>query len=208
MMSRHTLGAVLALLSVAAHAESSTAPQPHGDATLYWANGRLDYGGGRDVDGDGYGMRLWLGSKIGFFTGQIEQVELDGAVADLDVRDLRAGMGWRFLDRDRGALWVRAEYVAIDSDTEVGAAGSVVGDEDGYALHLGGRFDAGILDAYAEGGFLDTDASSGPEFTLGLSLQPGPFGAFAEYRLAALDADDADVDFDYEVLRVGVKLSY
>lgn len=199
---------------VAANAAAAAPERTAGShVDAYYTHGQLEFDDiDGDIDGDGYGLRFWLGNGVGVFTAQLGTVDLDGTVlgtpVEADLRELRAGLGWRFLRRANGELWARAEYVRFDGDIAVQGGGSARDDEDGYGLHVGGACKFGIFSAYAEGGVVDTDSSDGPEFTVGVALLPSVAGLFVEYRRTDLEADDFDAGTLYEQVRVGLRFAY
>lgn len=182
---------------------------------LYYSNLDYELSDGSEsisIDGDGGGIRFWLGNRVGLFTAELQKNKLDGDVegfsVDADIRQIRAGLGYRFLAQaDRGA-WLRAEYINLDTDLDVEDLGSANGETDGFGVHFGGLLGTGLIQGYGEIGFIDLDDEDGMEYRVGLSIQPGQVGGFAEYRKSDLEVDDFDLDEDLEEFRVGLQIAF
>lgn len=182
---------------------------------LYYSN--LEYTLSDDADsiggdGDGGGIRFWLGNGIGLFTAEAQSNKLEGNIEgtsiSADLRQLRAGLGYRLLNEPQRGAWLRAEYINLDTDLAVEGLGSANGETDGFGVHFGGHFGSGIFHGYGEIGVVDLDDEDGIEYRVGLSVQPSNIGGFIEYRKANLEVDDFDLDEDFEDLRIGLRLAF
>lgn len=182
---------------------------------LYYSN--LDYELSDETDsiggdGDGGGLRFWLGNGIGLFTAEAQANKLEGNIGGVavnaDLRQLRAGLGYRLLRETHRGAWIRAEYINLDTDLEVEGFGSANGETDGFGVHFGGYAGSGIINGYGEIGIIDLDDEDGFEYRVGLSIQPNDIGGFVEYRKANLEVDDFDLDEDFEDLRIGLRLAF
>ena len=209
-----------AALAMSAPALAAEHPTAGSHIDVYYSNLDVEVdveGLGEDsVDGDGGGLRLWIGNNIGLFTvdvqankldGNVEGIELDG---DCDV--VRVGVGGRFINRPDAGLWLRAEYVRAQIDGSASFGGDDLGSasdkQEGFGIHAGGLIGHGMFKGYAEIGRLELEDLDGMEYTVGLNVQPGMIGGFVEYRYTDLELDDFDIDETYSDIRLGVRVGF
>ena len=122
-------------------------------------------------DGDGYGVNgsAALGEVIHLFGGYSAQEGSENGV-EVDLDQLRVGLGVNYAISERADLLARFAYERGETDISVANLGTVSGEADGYSLELGVRgalasnFEGWVLAGYAdldqaefEGVVLDTD---------------------------------------------------
>lgn len=211
---KNAIAAALLLTSGSALAAPTVAPTGSHLAMYY---SQLDYeltDGTDSIEGDGNGggLGFWMGNKVGLFTAEIQKNNLDGNIlgipADADVRQLRAGLGYRFIHQANSAAWLRAEYINLDTKIELEDVGSASGETDGYGVHFGGMIGAGVVQGYGEIGIIELEDEGGLEYRVGLAVQPGMVGGFVEFRKTDLEVDDVDLDETLEDLRVGLRVAF
>lgn len=208
------IAAALMLASVPAFAAPG-APARSNHLDVYYSHLDYELSDGTDSiegDGSGGGIAFWMGNRIGLFTAEIQKNNIEGNIlgfpTDADLRSLRAGMGYRLINETNRGAWIRAEYINLDTSIEVEDVGSASGETDGYGIHFGGLYGAGLVQGYGEIGFVDLDDEDGFEYRVGLAIQPGIVGGFVEYRKTALEVDDIDLDEDLEDVRIGVRVAF
>lgn len=167
------------------------------------------------TDGDGGGLRFWMGNGVGVFTAEAQTAKTNGDVQgvdlDIDVDDLRVGLGGRLINRPDAGVWARAEYIRAKADADAsfgGVTGSASDTQEGYGLHFGGMFGRGPFRGYAEVGYLHLEDLRGGEYAVGVNVQPGLIGGFAEFRYTDLDVTHSDVSEHYSNIRVGVRVGF
>lgn len=194
---------VLLVASGAAGAATGRTSGSHLDA--YYSNADVKVDGPADADGDGGGLSLWMGNGIGVFTVEMQKnaFDVDGG-GDLDNRQYRLGLGYRFMNEPAFQSWLRAEYVRLEADSDPGASA----DQDGYGAHLGFLLARRGIQGYAEVGVIDLEGMDGLEYKVGAGFQPGMFGGFVEYRSTHFELDADNSDLQYDDLRVGVRVAY
>jgi hypothetical protein len=71
--------------------------------------------GSEEIDGDGGGIRFWMGNGWGVFTADVQTDNLsktvDGLKVKIDADLYRVGLGARLIQRQDAGMWIRAEYV-------------------------------------------------------------------------------------------------
>lgn len=186
------------LLPLNASAESS------GFLDLYFTpSAKLDLTvpgfGNFEDDGDGFGIRgMGAISESVAFTGEYQSNTYDDF--DIDVDTLRFGLG--LTGKTGSGLFI--EYDKMEFDGE---------DADGFGLH--GRLASKASDTislYGQIGYLslkdDTEDITGLEFSLGAVFWINEkAGAFADYRRTNLEGEDSEVEFEFNDLRVGIRIS-
>lgn len=209
---------ICAVLTVAACGSSAHAAPPdrtagsHIDVFYAAIDATAEAGGEKaSIDGDGGGMRMWLGNGPGVFTAEFGTGKADGTVrgarVEGEISDIRAGLGWRFIHEPSQAAWIRAEYISAKAELEVEDA-SAEDDQDGYGVQVGGLLGSGIFHGYGEVGRVDLSDLDGWEYKVGVALQPGLVGGFAEYQLTDLELDNFDVDEEFEVVKLGLRIAF
>lgn len=172
--------------------------------------------GSETIDGDGGGLRMWMGNGWGVFTADVQTDNLsktvDGLKVKIDADIYRVGMGARLIRRQEGEAWIRAEYVRANLDGNASFEGSDLGsasdEQEGYGIHAGGMLNHGIFHGYAEIGRIELEDLDGMEYTVGINIQPGMVGGFVEYRFTDLELDDFDADEEYTDIRAGVRIGF
>lgn len=153
-------------------------------------------------EGDAFGVRLTssFGEHV-FAAGQYQSSTYEG-VGDPDLDQLRAGLGYSF-----GAVpvYVLAEYVRYELGVVNGS-----GDDNGFGVHLGGKFD--LLKYFtvdARIGYVDAaDAGDGFEYVAGLAVNLNTnFSVFADYQETRLN-NDADQDVIVADIRAGLRFRF
>lgn len=204
-----------AMFTPAAFGQSAVSKKAGSHLDVYYSNLDLELSSGGEsasIDGNGGGLDFWLGNGIGLFTAEFQKNDLDGNEAglaiDADLRVLRVGMGYRFLYEATRSAWLRAEYINVDGDLAIEAVGEADDSTNGYGIHAGGMFGAGIVRGYGEIGFVDLDELDGMEYTVGIAIQPGMVGGFVEYRNTDLEFDDIELDEELEDVRIGIRVAF
>lgn len=173
----------------------------------YYSKLKLKVDGADDPDGDGGGLNMWLANNIGLLTAEIQKnsLDVDGG-GNLDTRQYRIGMGYRFLHEPAMQSWLRAEYVRLDSD--IGSTPDFSEEQEGYGVHLGTQIVSGMFRGYGEIGLLELEDMDGYEYKLGVAVQPNTFGGFVEYRASNLELDEGGANFKLQDMRIGVRVAY
>lgn len=164
--------------------------------------------------GPGLGFRATLGVSQPMLNLSYEVLRPKGQLGGIDyeddIRNLRAGAGYRFVQRQDATLWARVEYVKYDitsTDTTFGVSGENT--TDGWGAHLGGAFEgANHLGVYLEGGWLELSDASGYEATLGMRYQPDVLGTFIELRRSSLNSDPGNVETALNQARIGLRVAF
>jgi hypothetical protein len=198
------LGASGAVSAAPLYSTKPASTGSHLDA--YYSNADVKVDGPGDADGDGGGLLLWMGNGIGLLTAEFQKnaFDVDDVALDVDTRQYRLGLGYRFVNEPAMQSWLRAEYVRLEADPDPGESD----DQEGYGAHIGFLLGLRQFNGYAEVGVLDLEGMDGLEYKVGLGFQPGLFGAFVEYRATRFELDSDDSDIDYNDLRVGVRVAY
>ena len=199
------MATALVLLGVSGAAGAATHTSgSHLDA--YYSNADVKVDGPADADGDGGGLRLRWANGIGLLTVEVQKnaFEVDDVNLDIDTRQYRLGMGYRFVNEPAMQSWLRAEYVRFEADADPGESD----DQDGYGAHLGFLLGRHGFEGYAEVGVIDLAGMDGLEYRVGAAYQPGMFGGFVEYRSTRFERDADDSDLEYDDLRVGVRVGF
>ncbi len=156
-------------------------------------------------DGDGFGVKLggMLGESL-FISGEYQSSDYEFQNASATAETTRLGLGYHF----GLPVYLLGEYVRNELSGEIlGLDGS--GDEDGYAAHVGVKFDIiDMLTLDARAGYLDVGDSDGFEYVVGLGLNlDRHFGLFADYRVSELENDD-NVKGTIEDVRAGLRFRF
>lgn len=164
---------------------------------VYYLSGGID--AGADDDGDGYGIKgKFAFADSWFVAAEYQTVNYDDFDVDLD--QLRLGVGYKHKLNEQAGLYGLAEYVDIDADGGFS--------ENGFGLHVGLNYN--VTDAFglnARLGYVDIDLADGVEYLVGASYSLNEmFGLFADYRVTDLSADGGDLELDD--LRVGVRFKF
>jgi hypothetical protein len=194
--------ALLAASGVASAATKTSGS--HLDA--YYSNADVKVDGPADADGDGGGLSLWMGNGVGLLTVELQKnaFDVDDTSTDVDTRQYRLGLGYRFVNEPAFQSWIRAEYVRFEADTDPGESD----DQDGYGAHLGFLLGRHGIQGYTEVGVIDLEGMDGLEYKVGAGYQPGMFGGFVEYRSTHYELDLDNSNVHYNDLRVGVRVAY
>ncbi len=159
--------------------------------------------GSADDSGDGFGVKglFRFADTLGFI-GEYQTVTYDDF--DLDADQYRLGAGW-FLPTTSG---IYAEY------TNIQLGDNNDGEADGVGVHgrIAGDLAPGIQ-VYGEAGYLflqdDAEDIEGYEFLVGGAMQLNPqLGLFADYRLSNLEGQDSNVEFQFDDIRLGVRMYF
>lgn len=203
----------LLLLSCATAAQAQSFPTSAVD--LYYAHTveKVEKTPGH-LAGPGLGFRATIGAGQPMLTLSYEILrpkgQLGGVDSEDDTRNLRGGIGYRFVQRQDLSLWGRVEYVEYKIESTLTASNtSTESTSDGWGVHLGGALQgSNHLAAYLEGGWLELDGAKGYEATLGLRFQPDVLGSFIELRRTALNSDPGKVETDLNQARVGLRIAF
>lgn len=200
---RTAIALVLLAASGAVSAKGFTTGS-HVDA--YYSDADLKVDGPGDADGDGGGLSLWMGNGVGLFTVELQKnkLDVDHVDADIDARQYRLGLGYRFINEPAVGAWLRVEYARLETDLDPGDSD----DQDGYGAHFGAMIGSHMFNGYAEIGLIELEDTDGLEYRVGVAFQPSMFGGFVEYRATNLELDADGSDFDIQDLRVGVRFAY
>jgi hypothetical protein len=159
--------------------------------------------GSADDSGDGFGVKgLFRFADTLGFVGEYQTVTYDDF--DLDADQYRLGAGW-FLPTTSG---IYAEY------TNIQLGDNNDGEADGVGVHgrIAGDLAPGVQ-VYGEAGYLflqdDAEDIEGYEFLVGGAMQLNPqLGLFADYRLSNLEGQDSEAEFQFDDIRLGVRLYF
>ncbi|MDP9140718.1 MAG: porin family protein [Pseudomonadota bacterium] len=156
-------------------------------------------------DGDGFGVKLggMLGESL-FIAGEYQSSDYEFGNVSTTAETTRIGLGYHF----GLPLYVLGEYVRNELSSELGNFGAS-GDEDGYAAHLGVKFNIiDMLTLDARGGYLDVGDADGFEYVVGLGLNlDRNFGLFADYRVSELKGEN-DIKGTIEDVRAGLRFRF
>lgn len=203
-------GAALALCCNGAFAATSALSS---DVSAYYVNQELEIDGD-SVDGDGFGLggSLVIPAGAGGLLVPLEYNKADLEIVDgvdLEVEEIRAGVGYIGVLNPTVALYGGARYIKFD--LEIDELGS--DDIDGFGIFGGAKAMLGAAaKAYGEVSYVNLEDSEGgeadgPEFSLGVSADFNGPGVFAEYRLMQLEGEDG-TDFDVSSFHVGARYSF
>lgn len=169
-------------------------------------------GASEDDNGDGFGLRVH--APIGdaaFIAAEYQTATIDnfaGAGFDIDVDQIRAGLGYMFGEPQLRFGGV-AEYVHLKLD----AGGGDDLKPDGYGLH--GRVEFAPISAatlYAQLGYVhvsDHGTADGFEWQIGAAYNfTSMFGAFVDYRSTKLDDSGDDVKYTLSDVRLGLRWNF
>lgn len=191
----------------AAHAGSDKVQR----VEFFGAYAQIDPDGAtKDFDGIGGGLRVVGGQRVGFFgdfQGEYIPTELDGS-GEIDFENYRAGAGWGFPAGPVGFFQLKAEYVSLRTDSEVGGV-SAKESQNGYGVHL--QFEQDLtrsLGIHASLGYLDLDDVDGTEYVIGFHWVPDVFGFFAQLRWDDLNVDDGGGDLEIQTVRAGFRVPF
>lgn len=165
----------------------------------------LDFGGGADDDGDGFGIKgkAHVADTITLH-GEYQATTLDDS--DLDIDQLRFGIGGHAPDNGNGVrLFGELEYVDVEFDIPSFSSES----QSGFGLHGGLMFTgASALSGFAKIGYLSLDDVDGIEFNIGLIAEfSEQVAGFVDYRSASLE-DDAGDEADLTDIRLGLRFLF
>lgn len=165
----------------------------------------LDFGGGADDDGDGFGIKgkAHVADTVTLH-GEYQATTLDDS--DLDINQLRFGIGAHAADNGSGArLFGDLEYVDVEFDFPVGGSES----QSGFGIHGGLLFSGeSALSGFAKIGYLSLDDADGFEFNIGaIAKFNQQVAGFVDYRSASLE-DDADDEADLSDFRLGIRILF
>lgn len=173
---------------------------PDSTLTVEAANSEIE-----SDDGDGFGVKLagMVGENF-FLAGEYQSTDNEFGNATVTVETTRLGLGFHF----GLPVYLLGEYVNNEASGELANFGGA-GDEDGYGIHAGIKFDIiDMLTIDARGGYLDVGDSDGYEYVVGLGLNlDRHFGLFADYRVSELERDD-DVTGKVEDVRAGFRFRF
>lgn len=196
---------LLAALLAAAPFTTMAASAGHLDIYYTDANAEDTSGGGGDVDGDGFGIRgAGKISDQAFVYGEYQKNEYDDAF-DLEIQQIRAGLGYLFSSSKELELYGKAEFLNFEAEAD--GVGS--DDDNGWGVHGGVAFlPAPELRLFGEIGFIDVGDSDGPEYNLGASYNFTPqFGAVVNYRVSDLEIDGGD-ELELSDLQIGARFNF
>ena len=197
-MNKLLLGSALLALPFAGQASD---PFQHVD--VYYLSSDLELTtplGSGDDDGDGFGISgSFRVADQAFLIGEFQSAETDDF--DIEIDQLRAGGGFHTVASANGlSFYGQGEYLQVEVDGE---------DEDGFGLH-GGLVLAASEQLRFTGqlGYLSLDDVDGLEYLVSAAFDITPnFGLFADYRVSALEDDDAS-ELDLTDVKLGVSLLF
>lgn len=194
------------LAALLAAAPFTTMATSAGHLDIYYtdANAEDTSGGGGDVDGDGFGIRgAGKISDQAFVYGEYQKNEYDDAF-DLEIQQIRAGLGYLFSSSKELELYGKGEFINFQAESDIGDD-----DDNGWGVHGGVAFlPAPELRLFGEIGFIDVGDSDGPEYNLGASYNFTPqFGAVVNYRVSDLE-DDGGAEFELSDLQIGARFNF
>ncbi|HSW13511.1 MAG TPA: outer membrane beta-barrel protein [Solimonas sp.] len=199
---------LLAVLLASAPFTTMAAASSAGHVDVYYsdANAEATTGGlSGDVDGDGFGIRgAAKFTDQAFVFGEYQNTEYDDA-ADLEIQQIRAGLGYLFSSSAELDLYGKVEFLNFEAE----ASGTGSSDDNGWGVHGGIAFmPAPEFRLFGELGYVDVGDSDGPEYNIGASYNFTPqFGAVVNYRVTDLDIDGGD-ELELSDLQVGVRFNF
>jgi opacity protein-like surface antigen len=206
---RMTAVATAAVLAIAA------APAQAGDdkfqrVEFFGSYTQIDPDGPNDdFDGIGGGLRVVGGRRVGLFgdlQAEFVPTERDGAGADLDFGNYRAGIGWGFpAFGELGFFQAKAEYVSLRFKPDGGGSDN----QNGWGAHL--QFEQDLAHSFgihASLGYIDVDDADGTEYVIGFHWVPDVFGFFAHFRWLDLDFDNGGGQVDISTVRAGFRVPF
>lgn len=180
------------------------------DVSVYYVNQDLDLGGD-SIDGDGFGLAgtliLPTSDSGGLYIPlEYNDTELDiGSGIDLELEDIRAGLGYVGAINPSVSLYGGARYLRMELKIDDFGSGTL----DGLGLFGGARFMLGpAVKAYGELSYVDAEndgggSLKGGEGTVGIAADFDGPGLFAEYRYLQLEDD-----FELSSFHVGARYSF
>lgn len=165
-----------------------------------------DLGPDSDVEGDGFGARAELPFGANWAAhAEYQTADYDEA-ADLEITQIRAGLGSFYA----GSMWRAgpvAEFIRAELDNEISSE-----ELDGYGVHLRGEalFEKPTTRYFAQVGFVRLDDNlklDGPEFSAGASVMASKYAdIFIDVRHSNLSSEQG-VQLELTDIRVGVRMS-
>ena len=179
----------------------SMAAPPAGQVAVYLTNAGIDFGGGNDDSGTGFGVRGWgMVNPNWFIHGEYEATTLDDS--DLKIDQIRVGGGY-VSEMSPGTMWLaKAEYVSFGFD-------DFVPDQSGFGVHGGIILMADQpFSVMGTVGYLTTDDTDGIELNVGASYAFNKqWGGVVDYR-TYMGSVDPSGDVTVSDLRIGVTYSF
>lgn len=179
----------------------SMAAPPAGSVAVYLSNSSVDFGGGADDSGTGFGVSGWGMVNPNFFLhGEYQQASLDDF--GIDVDQLRVGGGY-VSEMSPGTMWlVKGEYVSFGFD-------DAVPDQSGFGVHGGIILMADQpFSVMGTVGYLTTDDTDGLELNISARYAfTKEWGGILGYR-TYMGSVDPSGDVDISDMRIGVTYSF
>ena len=167
------------------------------------ANSELDFGGGADDDGDGFGIKgkAHVANTVTLH-GEFQSTSLDDS--DIDIDQLRFGIGAHAADTGSGARFF-GELEFVDLEIDAPGPGGGTAEQDGFGFHGGLLFTGdSALSGFAKIGYLSLDDVDGFEFNMpSIPI----FASRLDYRSSTLE-DDAGDEADLTDLRLGLRFLF
>lgn len=145
--------AVLLAVFLAAAASADSSSYTFLEAGYQSVN--LDLSGGREVDGEGFGLSgsFEIGDNMFGFASYSDT----GFDFNVDTTQLQLGLGWRTALTDRTDFFALAAYVDVEADAQ--GAGSF--DQSGYGVGIGVRSDVtDMIQLYGEIDYVNLGSGS------------------------------------------------
>lgn len=203
-MKKMVLFGALLALPLAATAEGLS----YNHVDVNWvADTELDFSGLGSVDGDGFSLDgVFSVSDMVYILGGYEDLTYDGNGGDLDLTNIRAGVG-AHSNAYTGGVDIFGNLTYEDIELEVPGDSA---DDSGFGLEIGARMPLGTAaDAYVSYQYQDIGDLEGNFFRLGGAYNFMPnWAAIAEYKTGEYEVDGLNIDLDRDDLRIGVRYNF